>query len=134
VRAEGRQGEAHVVRTARTAFACSLPTAVLGGDAAVRSGEAGVEIALAVDVTTAGRYDASGVLYGTDAKGQLRPLALAHAANWLDPGRAALTLTFDAARLEAARLAAPFELRDLRLADQGRMGVLHRQSRALTLP
>lgn len=134
VRAEGRQGDAHVVRTARTAFACSLPTAVLGGDAAVTSGRDGVAVALGVDVATAGRYDVSGVLYGTDAKGQLRPLALAHAANWLEPGRASLTLTFDAARVEAARLTAPFELRDLRLVDQGRMGVLHRQSRAFVLP
>ncbi len=134
LRVEGRASDLHVVRTARTAFACSLPSARLSGDATVTRGDAGWQIALGVEAGAAGRYDVRGVLYGTDAAGQSRPLALSQSAAWLEAGRGALALGFDAGLVEKSGLVAPFELRDLRLMDQGRMGLLHRQQHALTLP
>ena len=42
-----------------------------------------------------------------------------------------LTLAFAAATIAASGMRGPFELHDLRLVDQGRMFVLHRQARAL---
>lgn len=134
LRVEGSVAGARVVRTARTAFACSLPTARLLGGVTSERDAAGLLVGLAVEVGSAGRYDVRGVLYGTDAGGASRPLALAQSAAWLEPGRGVLSLRFDAALIEKSGLAAPFELRDLRLMDQGRMSLLHRQERALTLP
>lgn len=134
VRVEGSEGASHVVRTARVAFACSLPTAGLAGAASVTHDGDGLRVSIGVDVATSGRYEARGVLYGADTSRQMRPLALGDVAGWLEAGRGALTLAFDAGLIEKSGLAAPFELRDLRLLDQGRMGVLHRHARALALP
>lgn len=49
----------------------------------------------------------------------------------LEPGSQSLVLRYDAGLLAGA--SGPFELRDLNLLDQGRMGVLQRQQRALTI-
>ena len=134
VRVAGQSEGARVERVARTAFSCSLPTARLTGDATVTQGEAGVRVALGVEVAAPGRYDVRGVVYGRDATGQARPLALAQSAAWLDAGRGELALDVDAGLIAKSGLAAPFELRDVRLMDQGRMGLLQRQEVALTLP
>lgn len=119
-----------VMRGARTAFNVALPTAALRGVS-----KAGATAStFAVEVGSAGRYEVRGVLYGMAADGQMKPIAISHSADWLEPGARQLTLTFDQATIQASGLKAPFELRDLRLMDQGRMGLLHRQERALTLP
>ncbi|NJL29969.1 MAG: DUF4785 domain-containing protein, partial [Thermoanaerobaculia bacterium] len=76
----------------------------------------------------------SGLLYGTDAEGQLRPMAEAQSAAWLEPGSAKLDLVIDRSAVTGATLKAPFELRGLRLVDQSRMGVLHQQAQALVIP
>ncbi len=93
-----------------------------------------MRVALGVEVAAPGRYDVRGVVYGRDATGQARPLALAQSAAWLDAGRGELALDVDAGLIAKSGLAAPFELRDVRLMDQGRMGLLQRQEVALTLP
>lgn len=116
-----------VVRSVRTAFAAHLPTAKLDGRVErVRGGGGGVALRFGVEVGTPGRFEVRGVLYGTDASGDLAPMALGHAADWLDAS-GSLVLRFPAVK----GFRGPFELRDLRLLDQGRMGVLHRQATAL---
>ena len=44
-----------------------------------------------------------------------------------------LDLVFDEELLSASGTSAPFELRDLQLIDQTRMGMLHRQARAVVI-
>ncbi len=134
VTARGEQAGRTVLRGVRTAVAVAAPTARFTGIAEV-SGE-GVRPAVTVEVETAaaGRYEARGILFATDAKGQLQPAAIAHTAAWLEPGRGKLELAFDPATLATAGLKAPYEIRDLQLLDQGRMGLLHRQARGLVLP
>lgn len=126
VSAHGRLGDAVVLRAGRTAFGCAVPAARLTG-AAERAGET---LRLEIEAASAGRYEVRGVLYGTDRDGAPRPAGVAHAAAWLEPGTSSLELGFD---VGASALAPPWELRDLRLLDQGRMGLLHRQARALVL-
>lgn len=131
------------VRSVRTAFAVAVPTARLTGEAAVaaapggggRHGATGGDLAIALGVETAvaGRYEIRGTLWGTDAAGALRPLAVAHSAAWLEPGSGTLELRFGGDLLAPSPLGAPYELRDLRLVDQGRMGLLHRQARGLAV-
>ncbi|HUD42132.1 MAG TPA: DUF4785 domain-containing protein [Dokdonella sp.] len=118
-------------RDARTAIAVSVPTARIA--AARRDGKAGrgtTTIDVDLDVASAGRYEARGVLYGTDAQGRLVPAAAAQSAAWFEPGSGRLRLAFPAS---AAGLSAPFELRDLRLNDQTVPALLERRARALRI-
>lgn len=133
LRVEGSVNGQAVARDARTAFACSAPSARLARETRVTQGPDGLRVTFGVELTSAGRYSLRGVLYGTDAAGTLRPLAMSDSARWFD-NAGELTLSFDARLLAASGLVAPFELRDLRLYDQGRMGLLQRQTRALSLP
>ena len=121
-----------VVRTARTAFGVHVPTAGLAGDVALRDGRVGLQADFAVTVATPGRYEVRGVLFGTDGAGNLRPVAAGHSASWLAQD-GTLSLSFDRALLDDAGVGVPFEIRDLRLMDQGRMGVLHRQAVGLII-
>ncbi|MCG8462144.1 MAG: DUF4785 family protein [Holophagales bacterium] len=133
VATRARAGELTMMRSARTSFAAHLPTAGLTGEVSVARDRRGLYLGFGVEVGTAGRYEVRGVFYGTDSiTGEMRPLAAAHAADWLDAdGVLRLELGRDVAN--SSGLEAPFELRDLRLLDQGRMGVLHRQARALVI-
>lgn len=134
VDAAGATARGHRVRrTVSNALAVSLPTARLSGPVAAERDDAGLRFTLAVDVGAASRFGASAVLYGTNDRGQPQPIAVGQAARWLDPGAGELDLQFDAVALTAAGMRAPYELRDLRLVDQGRIQVLHRQSRALAV-
>ncbi|MEM8933682.1 MAG: hypothetical protein AAGE94_21005, partial [Acidobacteriota bacterium] len=130
--ARADRGGQHVIRNASTAFGAHLATAGLTGMVEVDRGRAGLRLGFDIEVGTAGRYEVRGVLFGTDRNGELRPMAAGHAADWLEVD-GTLTLEFDAALFRGKGLGAPFELRDLRLLDQGRMGVLHRQARGLVL-
>lgn len=129
----GEVGGMVVERAVRTAFAVALPTARLAGSIEIggKSGEGlrTITAALGVQTAVAGRYEVRGTLYGTDAAGQLKPLATAHSADWLEAGSGVLKLRFHRKVFEGSDLGAPFEVRDLRLIDQGRMGLVeHHQN------
>ena len=128
-------GKLAIPRDGRTAFAVSIPVARLDGtvtrNAAV--GKRELSLRIGVDTAMASRYQASAVLYGTGADGQLHPAAIAQSAAWLERGKGSLELRYDAASLATA-LGSPWELRDLRLVNQADMGVLERRERALVLP
>jgi hypothetical protein len=126
-----RKGGA-VMRSARVPFHVAVPSARFDGEAALSAAD-GLGVRLGVEAASASRYEVRGVLFGTAADGRLLPAAVAHSAAWLEPGHGRLELVFDRAAVEASGLAAPFEVRDLRLVDQGTMGLLHRQARGLVL-
>jgi hypothetical protein len=128
-------GKLAIPRDARTAFAVSVPVARLDGTVTRADAAGKRELALRIGVETAmaSRYQASAVLYGTGADGQLHPAAIAQSAAWLERGKGSLELRYDAASLATA-LGSPWELRDLRLGNQADMGVLERRERALVLP
>ena len=131
-RADGRVAGQAVLRAGRTAFGCAVPSARFSGAARVAAPAAGsLGVRLGVETVADGRYEARGVLYATAADGTLRPAGVAHSAAWLVAGAGVLELSFDRGLLAGGELGAPFELRDLRLADQVNMGLLHRQARAL---
>lgn len=130
VQATGRLNGRTVLRSARTAFAAAVPTATLQGARIGRAKE-GLAVGVALNVVTAGRFEVSGVLYGTNEEGVLVPAGLAQSAVWLEPGNGRIELTYGNEALNG--VGAPYEVRDLRLADQGRMAVLHRQARGLSI-
>lgn len=122
-----------VLRGARTAFAAAVPAAALTGDVEVRRADGALDLRLGLESAAAGRYEVSGVLYGTDAAGELKPAGVARTAGWIEAGGGVLELHFSPEILKKGGLEAPYEVRDLRLADQGRVAVLHQQARALRL-
>jgi hypothetical protein len=118
-----------VLRSARLAFPVALPAARLTRGVTLTEG-AGVNLLVGVEAAAAGRYEVRGMLYGT-VKGALVPLGVADSAQWMEAGQGGIALSFAPELISGA--SGPFELRDLFLLDQGRMGVLHRQQRALVV-
>lgn len=114
-------GEASIQRDARTAIAVTQPTARLAGS--YQFNRAQTSFSVPVQTAASGRYQLSGVLYATGPDGVSRPVSMAHAAAWLERGKHAITLSFNRDHVPLG-FAAPFELRDLALSDQTRMGVL----------
>jgi len=123
-------GDLEVRRQVRTAFSATTPTARLGEAAAVEQREDGtLAVRLPVQAAAEGRYEVRAVLFGTRPDGVMVPAAVGHSADWLPAGNTALELLFGTDLTEG--LGAPYELRDLQLVDQSRMGLLHRQARGL---
>lgn len=118
-----------VQRDARTAIEVARPTARLAGDYGFDA--ASLAFRLPVQVAAPGRYELRGLLYATGPDGQLAPVAQAHSADWLEPGRRSLSLPFGPGNLPMG-YGAPFELRQLELKDQSRMGTLETRERALS--
>ena len=134
VAVQGKAEGLNLRRYAKVAFQVTVPSARFSGGAekvALLNG--GLALRLGVTTASASRYEVRGVLYGTDAAGAMRPIAVSHSANWLEAGDHALVLSFGQDLLDASGLGAPFEVRDLRLVDQGTMGTLHRQGRGLLI-
>ncbi len=126
----GPSGE--IRRDVHTAFAIATPTARLLGHAEVKS-EAGLVIEIPVETAAPGRYEIRAILFGTDSSGILKPIGIGDTAAWMAQGVGSLALHFDGTILEESGLGAPYELHDLQLLDQGRMGQLHRQALALVV-
>ena len=125
-----------VPRDARSAFAVSVATARLSGSVERVRGPAkdsSLTLAIGVQSVLASRYQLAATLYGTRADGSLAPAAVGHSAAWLEAGTATINLSFDAPSLTASGLAAPFELRDLRLINQADMSLLERRERAAAI-
>lgn len=128
--AQGAKGT--VLRDARTAVMVGLPTARFTGAADVLRRDGAVVFRLPVETAAAGRYELRGTLFGTDASGQLRPMAVAHGARRLEAGGGELELRFTPDVLNPA-LSAPYALRDLSLSDQGRMSLSELRREALDI-
>lgn len=120
-----------IARDAKTSFSVSRPTARLSGEAHTSQAKSkGLSVGLSVEVASPGRYELRGVLYGTDAMGALKPFAIAHAARWMEPGVGNIDLAFGDLAAKSG-MTAPFELRDLQLNDQARLGLLETRARAV---
>jgi hypothetical protein len=121
-----------VQRDAKTVVAVAVPSARLDGSAGVaKAGASERAFAFGVEVKAASRYELRGVLYATSEAGVLVPAAVAHAAAWLEPGQRRIELRYDAAALADGPWRAPFEVRDLVLANQADMAPIERRGRAL---
>jgi hypothetical protein len=113
-----------LMRSVRTAFPVAMPTAKLDGSSTLESSRGGVTMKLGVEAVALGRYEVRGTLYGT-VNGSLKALGVAHSAQWIEGGNSVIPLMFSAALLEGAN--DPFEVRDLTLLDQTRLGILQRK-------
>ncbi|MDW8479423.1 MAG: hypothetical protein RML12_05805 [Xanthomonadales bacterium] len=119
-------------RDVRTAFAVSRPSARLAGTARRDGRREAEELALEVEVALAGRYELRATITGTAADGRELPLAEAHAAAWLEPGRGTIPLRIERSHLVRPGVGAPWALRDLRLIRQGDQNLQERRDRALS--
>ena len=130
VHAFGAKGE--VLRDAKTAVGITNPVARLSGSVEhlpVRAHGNNVVLRFGVEAASAGRYQLTGTLWGTNATGQLVPVATAQSAKMLN-GNDGIELQFLDAVIGPAAVRAPYELRDLRLQNQADMGLLERRELA----
>ncbi|MCY7297553.1 DUF4785 domain-containing protein [Alteromonas sp. a30] len=111
-----------IPRYAKVAFALSRDTAKLNGASFVEKDGLSANVRLVAK--EAGRYEVRGILYGTNARGQLVPVMETHAAQSTNAGSDSIKLPFDAAILADANVKAPYELRDVRLYDQKQLGLV----------
>jgi hypothetical protein len=117
-----------IQRDARTAISVAQPTARLLGS--YRFDASRLSFSAPLEVGSPGRYELRATLYATGPDGLARPVAEAHSAAWFEKGSASLSLGFDRAK-RAAGLGAPYEVRNLELKDQSRMGQLETRELAL---
>lgn len=110
-----------VHRSGKIAFALSTKTATLEDTKLAANNK---QSQFKLDINQAGRYEVRGVLYGHDAKGQLKPIMETHAAQDLPAGLQVLTMNFDQNILRKSGLKAPYQLKHVRLFDQTRMSKL----------
>ena len=134
---QARHAGFDVQRDARTAFAVAIASARLDGRIERITHGAriagGITARVGVEVADASRYQLAGVLYGTSTDGHLKPVAIAHAAAWLEIGNGTIDLAFDASAFKGSAVRAPYELRDLRLVNQADMSLVERRERAAIL-
>ena len=123
-----------VQRNAKTSFSYSRPNAKLTQtvDIARATGSDNtLRLSFGIDAVSSGRFELRGTLYGTDIEDKKVPIMFANSAGWREAGTSTLDLTFDLSKVSNSSVGKPFEIRDLRLLDQSRMMLLHRQSMAL---
>lgn len=121
-----------VKRTVKTAFSVAQPTARVAQTTGGVGSGGDINVSFDVEVGSAGRYDVGVVVFGTTDDGKLVPAVASHSAKMLEPGKHSQTLVIKSGLLKEAGVHAPFEVRDVRLTDQSRLGLLHRQARALS--
>jgi len=97
------------------------------------SPKGGLSLTLGVETSTAGRYQVNAEIYGTDARGQLRPVAFVQSAAVLAAGQGQIELNVGQDLLASSGLGSPYEVRNLMLLDQGRMYLLEQRERALRI-
>jgi hypothetical protein len=119
-------GDGEIQRDARTAIAVAQPTAKLDGAYTFDAGK--LSFGLPLRAASPGRFEVRGTLYASNAKRELRPVAIAHSAQWLDGGAARIELAFDRKQLPKG-YGAPYELRDVELNDQTRLAPIERRQR-----
>ena len=130
VQTTGTDNNLSIPRNAKVAFALSRNTATINNAALVEKN--GLSANVRILAKEAGRYEVRGVLYGTNARGQLVPVMETHAAQSTNAGAESIKLPFDAHILADAKVSAPYELRDVRLFDQKQLGLVDTLERKVT--
>lgn len=124
-------GDAIADRNARVSFGYGVASAAFDGRVAFDEGPRGTPVAtLGLQVVAPGRYAVAATVWGADAFGNGQPIGLVQSAAWLDTDDDGIEIPFGDL-LDGA--GAHFELRDLRLVDQSRVALLHRQALGATL-
>ena len=110
----------HIRRNAKFAFALAQPTAKMAQEISVNPDNAKVSLTIASE----GRYEISGLVYGTNKEGKSQPFMLSRSAYYLPAGDHQVALEFDKSIMASAGLAAPYKVKNIRLMDQSRMALL----------
>ncbi|MBZ4416126.1 DUF4785 domain-containing protein [Myxococcus sp. RHSTA-1-4] len=137
VRAVGSAGGQDFDRLGQTSFGFAVPTARFDsvGRARLVRDAGGKVTALEVDVVlesaAVDRYEVTGTLVATDAKGVERPVAEAQVTDQLGAGTHTLTLRFEAGHAGLSKLDGTYALKDLRLFSLGTNTLYHRLAQGL---
>jgi hypothetical protein len=122
-------------RDARTAFALTIPTARFTGQVEVTQPvEDNPVLSMAFEVETSqpARLEVKGYLYGTDEKGELTPMVMVNAADFMEES-GWIEVSIPSSTLKETELKAPYKLMGLTLRDQSHMQILSLLKEALIL-
>lgn len=139
VRAVGTAGGQAFDRLAQTAFGFAVPTAridAVGRERLVRDAAgkvAALEVDVVVESQSVDRYEVTGTLVATDAKGVERPVAEAQVTDQLGAGSHVLTLRFEAGHAALSQLDGSYTLRGLQLYSLGTNTLYHRLTKGMEL-
>jgi hypothetical protein len=139
VHAKGTAGGQPFDRLEQTAFGFVVPAARLasvGRERLVRDAGgrvAALEVDVMVESLALDRYEVTGTLVATDAKGTERPVAEAQVTDQLGAGSHVLTLRFDAGHAGLSKLGGTYALRGLQLYSLGTNTLYHRLNRGLEI-
>ena len=137
VHVTGTAGGQAFDRLEQTAFGFVVPTARLasvGRERLVKdlSGRvAAFEVDVVVESQATDRYEVTGLLVATDAKGVERTVSQAQVTDQLGVGSHVLTLRFDAGHVGLSKLGGSYALRGLQLYSLGTNTLYHRLNRSL---
>jgi hypothetical protein len=120
IESKGHDNGLTIRRNAKVAFAIAKPTARLEGELTIKSSGANTNLIVASE----GRYEISGLLYGSDKTGKQIPMMLSRSAYYLTPGEHNIELRFDNTIMKTSGLSAPYSLKNIRLIDQSRLAVI----------
>jgi hypothetical protein len=129
---QARQADTVIRRDLKLALNVAAPTARLTGLVEAVDSD-GLVIEVGVEAAASGRYQLSGQVWGSNASGELEPLAMAQSAVVLEAGEGRIALEVPVDLLDESGLSAPFRVRELELLDQGRMALLESRSAGLII-
>ncbi|TPH15649.1 DUF4785 domain-containing protein [Litorilituus lipolyticus] len=109
-----------VKRNGKVAFAVNRPTARLEGKVDHKADS----VAFNVNVASEGRYEISGIVYGTNQQGDAVPFMLSRSAYYLPVGIHQRKLAFDQTIIDNSGLQAPYTVKSVQLMDQSRLALL----------
>jgi hypothetical protein len=108
-------GDRMVYRQAHTGFSYAIPSAAIRE--LKRTNPATYDFSAQIDVATDSRYALQAVLFGTDAKGNMKAIQTVQSAAWLVAGENTLNFSFDPALNSDYK--APYYLGYIHLNDYG---------------
>lgn len=130
VKTSNTQDGMKISRNAKVAFALTNDSGSL--NKVVMRDQKGLRAIIGLDAEADTRFEARGILYGTNQAGEMIPVMETHTAQDLKSGVNKLVMEFDKNILAKADVNAPFELKNIRLYDQKQMGMIDTYSETVT--
>jgi len=109
-----------VQRNGKFAFAIAQPTAQITGKLVVQEDAALIDL----NIASEGRYEISGIIYGSNKKGELTQIMLSRSAYYLLPGKQKVELRFDNEILRKSGVKSSYSIKGVKVIDQSRMVLL----------
>lgn len=121
-------GQETIQRYAHLAVSYAIPSATLQS---INTASDSFNFEAQLDVATGSRYALEAILFGTDEKGEIKPIQAVQSANWLAPGQNKMSFSFDPAIKHSYQ--APYYVGYLHLVDYGQFKPVYEYNTPIAL-